>query len=111
MNLVRWTNAAKWRDNVERSVNETLVKVGKLGSRVAINEGGIDQLGRDLGSFKQQMDSSYLKGAEQLENLSLEFEVFKVNLGPETFIGPASFPKQPGGGFTMTGSLGAGILC
>ena len=77
MNLVRWTNAAKWRDNVERSVNETLVKVGKLGSRVAINEGGIDQLGRDLGSFKQQMDSNYSKVAEQLKNLRLEF---KVNL-------------------------------
>ena len=54
-------------------------QLGQLGSRIANNEGGIDQLGRDLGAFKQQMDS-YSKVKEQLENLRLEFEEFKVNL-------------------------------
>ena len=72
-------NASKWRDEVERSMKEILVKVGKLESRIAGNEGGINQLGRDLGACKQQM-GSYSKVAEQLENLRLEFEEFKVNL-------------------------------
>ena len=56
------------------------MKVGKLGSRIAINEGGIDQLGQDIGAFKQQMYSNYSKVEEQLENLRLEFKEFKVNL-------------------------------
>ena len=56
------------------------MKVGKLGSKIASNEGGINQLGRDLGGFKQQTQSNFSEVGEQLENLRLEFTEFKVNL-------------------------------
>ena len=56
------------------------MKVGRLGSRIDNNEGGIDQLGQDLGRFKQQTQSNFSKVEEQLENLRLEFKEFKANL-------------------------------
>ena len=61
-------------------MNETVLKVGRLRSRIANNEGGIDQLGRDLSGFKQQTQSNFSKVDEQLENLRLEFKEFKANL-------------------------------
>ena len=61
-------------------MDETLLRVGQLGSRIANNEGGIDQLGRDLGGFKQQTQNNLTKIEEQLDNLRLEFKEFKANL-------------------------------
>ena len=59
------------------------MKVGRLGSRIDNNEGRIDQLGQDLGRFKQQTQSNFSKVEEQLENLRLEFKEFKANLSAE----------------------------